>query len=143
MAILNQLGINNTTFYCLLIFILTFFALKEILFRPYYLAFEEREKRTKGGETNAKELQAKTSQLSLQYEEAARDINSHIKKIFDESRAVAGKESENIIREAKGVADQALESTRAQIAKEIKKAQDQLSLETPGVALAITKKMLD
>lgn len=143
MAILNQLGINYTTFYCFLIFIITFFFLKEILFRPYYQAFEEREGRTKGGENSAKELQAKTAQLNVQFEEAAREVNSQIKVTFDQARNQAAKEAEKIVSEAKSAAEQIIEDTRAHVSKEIKKAQDQLSLETPGVALAITKKMLD
>lgn len=143
MAILNQLGINHTTFYCFLIFIVTFFFLKEILFRPYYLAFEEREKRTKGGESNAKELQAQTMQLKKQYEDAAREINSQIKIIFDQSRVEGSKETEKIISEAKLSAEKVVEETRSQVSKDLKKAQDQLTLEAPSVALAITKKMLD
>ncbi|MEY4617420.1 MAG: synthase chain [Pseudomonadota bacterium] len=143
MAILNQLGINYTTFYCFFIFIVTFFFLKEILFRPYYLAFEEREKRTKGGETSAKDLQAKTAQLKAEFEGAARDLNSQIKATFDQSRTQASKETEAIITAAKAQAEKVIEDTRSHVAKELKKAQDQLSLETPGVALAITKKMLD
>lgn len=143
MAILNQLGINHTTFYCFLIFIVTFFFLKEILFRPYYLAFEEREMRTKGGESNAKDLQVKTAAIKQQFEEEARDLNAEIKSIFDESRGLATKEYDKVVYEARKAAEQVVEETRGRVAKELKKAQDQLSLEIPGVALSITKKMLD
>lgn len=143
MAILSQLGINETTFYCFLIFLLTFFFLKELLFRPYFAAYEEREKRTKGGESTAKELQAQTLLTRQNFEEQAREINAEIKKIFDESRAKANKESERIVTEARIAAEQALEEARSRLALDIKRAQEQLSLEIPGVALAITKKMLD
>jgi F-type H+-transporting ATPase subunit b len=143
MAILNQLGINYTTFYCFLIFVITFFFLKEILFRPYYLAFEEREKRTKGGENNAKDLQQKTTQLKQEFEEEARDLNAEIKSIFDESRGLATKEYEKVVFDARKAAEEVIEETRARVTKEVRKAQDQLSLEVPGVALVITKKMLD
>lgn len=143
MAILNQLGINHTTFYCFIIFIITFFFLKEILFRPYYIAFEERESRTKGGEENAKHLLEKTAQLKLEFEEEARDINSEIKSIFDESRGLATKEYEKVVYEARKLADQVVEENRLRVLSEMKRAQDQLKLEAPGVALTITKKMLD
>lgn len=143
MAILTQLGINHTTFYCFIIFIITFLFLKEFLFSPYYRAFEERESRTKGGEDQAKELLTKTSQMKQQFEEEARDLNSEIKSIFDETRGLATKEYEKVIYEARKQADLVIEETRTRVAGELKKAQDQLKLEAPSVALAITKKMLD
>ena len=143
MAILNQLGINHTTIYCLIIFLSTFFYLKEFLFRPYFNSFEEREKRTKGGELNAKDLLSKSSLLKKQFEEEARDLNAEIKSIFDESRLSGSKEYEKLVNDAKKTAELFIEETRERVAKEYKKAQDQLSLEVPGVALVITKKMLD
>lgn len=143
MAILNQLGINHTTFFCFLIFVVTFFFLKEVLFRPYFIAFEERENRTKGGESKAKDLLAKTELAKQQFEEEARDLNAEIKSIFDESRGLATKEYEKVVYEARKTAELFVEETKAKIGAEVKKAQDQMKLEIPGVALAITKKMLD
>lgn len=143
MAILHQLGINHTTFYCFLVFIVTFFFLKESVFRPYFLAFEERERRTKGGEDAARDLHGKTAKVKAQYEEEARDLNAEIKSIFDESRKLAVREYEKIATEARASADKVVEEARERVAGEIKKAQEQLRLEVPGVALAITKKMLD
>lgn len=143
MAILNQLGINFTTFYCFLIFGFTFFFLKEILFRPYYQAFEEREKRTKGGEMGAKDLQAKTLMLQKEYELEARQLNSEIKDLFDQGRAQGLKQFDHITAEGRRSAEQIVEDVRIKVAAEVKKAQDQMSVEIPGVALAITKKMLD
>ena len=143
MAILHQLGINYTTFYCFLIFIFTFFFLKEILFRPYFIAFEERESRTKGGEENAKDPHSKTEELKLQFEEEARDLNAEIKSIFDETRGLATKEYEKVVYEARKQAEQVIEENRSRVSGEMKKAQEQLKLEAPGVALTITKKMLD
>lgn len=143
MAILNQLGINYTTFYCFLIFVFTFFFLKEILFRPYFIAFEEREGRTKGGENKARDFQAKTEQAKQEFEAEARDISAEIKSIFDETRGLAIKETEKLVHDARKSAEQVVDETRTRIAAEVKKAQDQMRVEIPGVALAITKKMLD
>jgi len=143
MAILNQLGINHTTLYCFFIFIFTFLFLKEILFRPYFIAFEEREGRTKGGENKAKDIQTKTEQAKQEFEDEARDVSAEIKSIFDETRGLATKEYEKVIYEARTSAEQVVEETRLRVSVEVKKAQDQMRVEIPGVALAITKKMLD
>ncbi len=143
MAILNQLGINHTTFYCFLIFVVTFFFLKEILFKPYFVAFEEREGRTKGGENKARDYQSKTEGLQREFEEEARDVSAEIKSIFDETRGLASKEHGKLVTEAKKIAEQVVEETREHVAAEVKKAQEQMRVEIPGVALSITKKMLD
>lgn len=143
MAILSQLGINYTTFYCFLIFVVTFFFLKELLFRPYYLAFEEREKRTKGGQEGAKDLQKQTLDLHKEFEQEARDLNSQIKNIFDLARSEATKDVEGILASGRKSAEKVIEETRLTVAGEVKKSREQMRLEAPSIALAITKKMLD
>jgi F0F1-type ATP synthase membrane subunit b/b' len=143
MAILHQLGINYTTFYCLVIFITTFFILKALVFEPYYNALAEREKRTKGGEESAKAIQQQTQETKAIYEAEARDLNSQVKSIFDESRLLATKEYARAVNEARQNAEHYIEKVREQVGTEIKKASEQLKLEVPSVVQAITKKMLD
>lgn len=143
MAILHQLGINYTTFYCLVIFLLTFFTLKSLVFEPYYNALAEREKRTKGGEESAQQLLEKTRQIKTVYETEARDLNSEVKSIFDESRLLASKEYSRVVTEARQNAEKYIENVRDQVNSEIKKASEQMKMEVPSVALVITKKMLD
>jgi F0F1-type ATP synthase membrane subunit b/b' len=143
MAILHQLGIDFTTFYCLVIFLLTFFTLKALVFEPYFNAYVEREKRTKGGEQSAHQIQEKTLQIKAVYEAEARDLNSEVKSIFDESRLLATKEYSKAVSEARQKAESYIENVREQVSAEVKKASDQMKLEVPSVALVITKKMLD
>jgi F0F1-type ATP synthase membrane subunit b/b' len=143
MAILHQLGINYTTFYCLVIFLITFFVLKSLVFEPYYSALAEREARTKGGEISAKEIQQKTLEIKALYESEARDLNSEVKSIFDESRLLATKEYSRVVGEARLNAEHYIEKAKAKVKEEINKASDQMKLEIPSVAQAITKKMLD
>lgn len=143
MAILHQLGINYTTFYCLVIFLFTFFTLKSLVFEPYYNALAEREKRTKGGEESAVQLQEKTRQIKTVYESEARDLNYEVKSIFDESRLLASKEYSRVVAEARQNAEKYIEKVRDQVNSEIKKASEQMKMEIPSVALVITKKMLD
>lgn len=143
MAILHQLGINYTTIYCLVIFLTTFFVLKSLVFEPYYSALAEREKRTKGGEHSAKEILQKTLEVKALYESEARDLNSEVKSIFDESRLLATKEYSQLVNDARQNAEHYIEKVREQVGAEIKKASEQMKLEIPTVAQAITKKMLD
>jgi F0F1-type ATP synthase membrane subunit b/b' len=143
MAILHQLGINYTTIYCLVIFLTTFFVLKSLVFEPYYNALAEREKRTKGGEHSAKEIHQKTLEVKTLYESEARDLNSEVKSIFDESRLLATKEYSQLVNDARQNAEHYIEKVREQVGAEIKKASEQMKLEIPIVAQAITKKMLD
>jgi F0F1-type ATP synthase membrane subunit b/b' len=143
MAILHQLGINYTTIYCLVIFLFTFFTLKTLVFEPYYNAFVEREKRTKGGEDSARDIHKQTQDIKSVYEAEARDLNSEVKSIFDESRILATKEYSRVVNEARQSAEHYVEKVREQVNAEIKKASEQMKSEIPVVAQAITKKMLD
>ncbi len=143
MAIIQQLGINYSTLYCLLIFIFTFFTLKNLVFDHYYKAYEERENRTKGGEVQAQDLLIKTAELKAQFESEAKDINAEVKSIFDEKRAEAQSVYSKIVESAKEEADKYIAIAREHINSEARRASEQLKVEAPSVALVITKKMLD
>lgn len=143
LGILSQLKINSSTLHFLVLFLVTFFALKAIVFEPYFAAFVERERRTRGSEDSAKELHQEIQTVKAHYEVEARDLNSEVKSIFDENRKAASAEYNRVVTEARKNADTYLEKMREQISAEITKANNQLSGEIPSVAQAITKKMLN
>ena len=65
---------------------MTFFFLKELLFRPYYLAFEERERRTRGGQEGAKDLQKQTLELQKEFDKVEKSNFSKYCKTFEEAQ---------------------------------------------------------
>jgi F-type H+-transporting ATPase subunit b len=142
MAILNQLGINQTIFFQFVIFVIAYITLYFLVFKPYTAALNEREARTKGGEGLASELQRQARDLQTEYEKKARQINGQIKEIFDQYRAEASKETDVVISKARSEAQILVERARQQVAAEISQAENKLRDEVPMVAQVITAKLL-
>jgi F-type H+-transporting ATPase subunit b len=142
MAILEQLGINQTVFIQFFIFLVAFFTLSQVVFKPYLQAFEERERRTKGGEDLAQELLQQSVDLKRQYEQKARQVNGEIKTVYDSYRDQATKEYNEIVARARAESQKLIEEARAKVGVEILEATKKLREEAPAVASAITQKLL-
>lgn len=142
MAVIAQLGINWTVGVQFLLFVLTLFILTQVAFRPYFEAFLQREKQTKGGESLAQELLQQAQDLRGQYESKARLVNSEIKTIFDGHRSEANKEYEAIVSKARSEAARLVEETRSKISSQMTDATKKIHEEAPVVAQAITGKLL-
>lgn len=142
MAILNQLGINQSLFLHLIIFIFAYVVLAKFLFGPYFRALEERDKRTKGGEDLAAELHKQADDLRTAYEQKARQVSSEVKTIFDEYRTDASKEVDGIVTRARADSQKLVEEARSRVTVEIADAERKLRDEIPGVIQTITTKLL-
>ena len=142
MAILSQLGLNESFFIQFGIFCVAYLFLSRVVFTPYANALSERERRTKGGEALALELQQASSGLQNKYEQRARDISGQVKTIFDEYRAEAMKEYESLLSKARAESMQMLEAARAKTAVEFSEAQIKIQQEVGSVTQEVTKKLL-
>ena len=67
LEILTSLGIDATVLYQFLIFFVAFFSMNHIVFKPYLKAYDERLRRTDGGEEQAKNLQDAAAKIEEQY----------------------------------------------------------------------------
>ncbi len=142
MAVLDQLGLNQSFFIQLIIFSIAYLALSNIVFAPYIKALSVREEKTKGGEDLAFEFQQKAQDLRTRYEVKARQVSGDVKTIFDEYRQQATQEYEKIVSKARGESQVLIESTRKKVSMEIEAAQAQLKAEIPIVAQEMTRKLL-
>lgn len=142
MAILEQLGINQTLYIQFFVFLVGFLALSMVAFRPYANALEERENRTKGGAELAVEIQKQSVELQNKFETKARSVGGEIKTIFDSYRDEANKEYEGIVTTARSEAQKLIEEARARVSLEVVEATKKLKEEIPQLASAITQKLL-
>jgi F-type H+-transporting ATPase subunit b len=142
MAILEQLGINQTAYVQFFIFLIAYITLSQVVFKPYMSAYEERERRTKGGEDLAQELIQQSVELKHQYEQKARQVNGEIKTIYDSFREQAAKEYNEILARARAESQKLIEEARLKVGGEVLEAAKKLKEETPIVASAITHKLL-
>jgi F-type H+-transporting ATPase subunit b len=141
MQIFTSLGVDSTIVIHLICFLISYVALTQLILKPYMRALEEREKRTVGGEELAVRLVEEAADLQGQYEVKAREINSQITSIYNQSRTAAQKDSDVLVDAARKEASGLLETSRAQISTEVQAARKTLSAEVPAVGAAIASKL--
>ncbi|MGE3973102.1 MAG: ATP synthase F0 subunit B [Bdellovibrionales bacterium] len=141
-GLILSLGINPTLWTQLAIFLFTFAILNWIVFKPYYNAYEEREKRTVGSKGETDQLVADTAQLQGQYEIEARKVNDQIKLVFDQARQTAQAQQNQILSQAREQSADTLKSARQSLEKEISTAKQMLKSEVTEIGSAITEKLI-
>ena len=140
--ILKQLHLNHTFFIQFAIFAGAYTVLSRVLFQPYSKALEDREKRTKGGEELAVEIQKRAEDLRQQYETRARSVSGSVKTIFDDYRVEANRQFGDIVAKARAESQKLIEAARGKVGVEITEAQKQLKSEVSLVAQEISRKLL-
>lgn len=142
MAIITQLGLNDSFFYQFIIFCIAYLALSRWAFTPYNLALAQREQKTVGGEELAVELAKETQDLKTKYEVKARQVSGEVKAIFDEHRTAAQKEQERIVLEARSETNKTIETVRKKVETEISQAKTQLKAEVSQISQEMIRKLL-
>jgi F0F1-type ATP synthase membrane subunit b/b' len=123
MEILLQLGANKTAFIQFVLFVVSIGFLTIYVYGPYFKAYDERLKRTKGADTVAKEAADEAKNLVLIFQTKARETNEKIKNIFDLKKTEAGKLSAGILSDAKATAEKSAAAARVDIENQKSKAQ--------------------
>jgi F0F1-type ATP synthase membrane subunit b/b' len=141
MEIFRQLGVNETLWIHLACFLFSYVVLTQLILKPYFRAFLEREKRTVGSEEAAVRLSEEANDLQTQYGLQARDLNAKMKGLYDDARLTAQKQSDVVVGQARTQATALLQQNREQIAGEVSKAQKTLAAEIPAVGSAIASKL--
>lgn len=142
MDIIANLGVDLTIFFQFVSFLVGYFFLYFLVFKPYMKAYEERERRTEGTEEVAERLLTDTKDLQTEYQVKAQQLNAQYKSLYDKSRTEALKAHDQMVSEARANALQLLEKTRDQLNGEVGKAQEQIDKMTPEVAKEIASKLL-
>ena len=123
MEILLQLGANETAYIQFVLFVVSIGFLTIYVYGPYFKAYDERLKRTKGADTVAKEAADEAKNLALIFQTKARETNEKIKSVFDLKKNEAGLLSTEILSEAKTTAEKNIAAARVDIENQKTKAQ--------------------
>lgn len=142
LGIFTSLGANSTIVIQLGIFLVVFAFVLNVGFKPYFKAFEERQKRTQGNEKQAEQLVAQTRELEAMYQRKARNLNLDIKSIYDQERLAAQKEHERLLLEAKDKSKAIIDRARANIQEQYNRAREELFKEAPAVGRSIAEQLL-
>ncbi len=140
--IITALGIDTTLWMQFGIFAISYIFLKQVVFNPYYKAFEEREGQTTGNNDKAEQIFAQTRELETLYQRKARNLNAEIKEIYDRIRIEATREQDRIQTEAREKAKASMEEIRDKIQEQFNHAREELIKQTPALSQIMSEKLL-
>jgi F0F1-type ATP synthase membrane subunit b/b' len=141
LQILSQLGANYTAFIQFVIFIVSISFLAVVVYGPYFKAYDERLKLTKGSDQIAEETENEARKMEVIFQSRAREINQKIQNVFETSKSQAAETATTILNQSKAsVADQT-DRARADIGLQKASAQKQISSISQEVAAEISRKI--
>ncbi len=141
MEILSQLGANGTAFIQFFIFIVAISFLTIVVYNPFFKAYDQRHKLTKGADQVAFETQDEAKKLTQIYAARAREINEKLNNIFNMSKTDSLKSTAIILDAAKISVEQTTETARKDIQAKKSSAEQQIKTVSQEVSDFIVQKM--
>ena len=142
LVILLMLGVNETFYYQLAIFMVTYAFLYFVVFKPYLRMFQERERRTIGNKNLAGKIAEEVQEMELDYQAKARKLSAKYKDVYDRHRLEAVSESNKLVEEARLQSKQTLEKAKKDIQESLSSIKKDLSSEAPHISKVIVKQVL-
>ena len=140
--ILRSLGIDSTVYFQFAIFFIAYFVMSNVVFKPYLKAYDERMRRTVGGQEEAESLLDQAKEKEEKYKKEAKKLNTEIKEIFNGANLKAKKEVEEILSEARKEADEQLEQARNDLDRSVDEARKEMKSHIPTISENIQKKFV-
>ena len=141
-SILIGLGVNETVYYQLAIFIIGYTFLYFLVFKPYFRMLQEREKRTVGNQDLAGKIVKETQQLESEYQVKARKLSAQYKEVYDQYKKEAISEYDKVVNQARLEAKETVEKTKQEIKQKVSIAKTELVGKKTQVAEAIVTQVL-
>lgn len=140
--ILVSLGVDQTVFIQMAVFLAAFTFLKYFIFNPYLAAYIERRKRTVGHADVAKEMKADIEQLEGQYSTEAKAQHEKIKEVFNAKKAEGTKEAARIVEAGHANAQKTLNEGKKEIDAAFGKARDEMKTFVPEIGNAMVERLI-
>lgn len=142
LGVLETLKINNSIWVQLGCFLVAYLALSNLLFKPYYEAYQKRQSQTVGGEEEATSLAQEADEIREKYEAKLREVNSQTKGLFDSAKDDAIKEQLDILTNARNAAEHSAHEAQGKIQVEVDRAKSELKNEVGPVSQAIASRLV-
>jgi len=137
-----MIHIDHTVFIQIILFLVLWFLLNKLLFRPYLRLLEERERRTEGVKHETATLEDEGERLRAQYEERiaqAEQAGSMAKEgILREAR----EQRQEVLDQAREEAARTLEEVRQEVLAQIQKERELAASEGAAIAQEMANKIL-
>lgn len=141
MEILLQLGANKSAFIQFILFVVSITFLTVYVYGPFYRAYDQRLKQTKGADQVAAETQDEAKKLEAVFQVRAREINGRIQSIFENEKKQAGESSAIILNKAREEVSASTEKARQDIEAQKSNAARDIQNVSQSVADEISKKL--
>ncbi len=142
MAILTQLGVNQTFWIQLAYFFIAYFFVSNFLIKPYKANLEYRKKNTGGSLDQATSINNDTEKLVVQYQEKAKAQNEAAQSIFEKLKTEGQNEEDKLISAARKHGGETVDQTKKKIVAELVAARDSLKAQVPQISEMIASRVL-
>lgn len=139
---LTALGINETFFFQMGIFIVTLIFLSQVVFKPYYQAYRRRQEVIDPEEDfRLKDLRRDTEEKKMSYEKKVQDLHQTCQGFYlqVEKEALLGKEKR--LKEASDQSQKDVEVFKKNLNLEAKKYLENLEVRSEGISQLILEKV--
>lgn len=137
-----MIALDYTVLVQIVSFLVLWFLLTKLLFKPFVGLLEERERRTEGVKAQAASLTAEAERLRAEYESAITRANDEGAAVKESILHEARRTRERLLAESRAQAADRLAAVRDEIQKEIRKGRDLAVREAAGIARQMAEKIL-
>lgn len=143
MEILKDFGVNFPLLVAQIVnFLIVFFILKKILYKPFLTILKKREENLKEGLKQAEEGRKILEEATKKEREMLKKAQDTSEKLVKNARDQAAEAAEKIEESAKKQSDKILADARKKIEQEVQESEEKLTREIGIVAVAILEKTL-
>jgi len=136
------MDIDRTMLVQMAIFVFLIVVLSPLLFKPLLRLFEERERRTEGARTDARQMQEKAENLLVRYQAKLEEVKRIANEERDRLRLETMQLESKILDEARTATAKFVEAGRRQIEREVSKIRLDMGLVSQSIAREIGSKLL-
>lgn len=141
-ALLHQLGLDNSFFVELGIFIALFLALSQLYFKPFMKLFDIRYKKTVQDREAAEQLMAQAQGKFEEYKRQLTEQKVEAKKHFELALAEARKEEFELLTEARNEAKKITQDAVDSVNSQREQLKKQLETDVEAIAHNISERLL-
>lgn len=141
-AIFKQLGADISFYYQFAIFTVFFFVLKPILFNKVQEVVELRENKTTKLDSNADSKYEEAEELSKQYDERVKSVNTEAFDKFNSKKNQAQEEKNSLINTKRAELDKVYDEKRAALLKEVGEKRSEVLDKAQGLSEELLNKLV-
>lgn len=137
-----MIALDYTVLIQIAAFLIFWFLLTKLLFKPFVRLLEERERRTEGMKGEAASLKEEGERLSKEYEYAILQAREEARAAKEGIVQEARQTREQLLARAREAAARMLEAVREEIRKELQRGRELAGREAEAIAQHIAEKIL-